>query len=482
MPNAECREGDARMKRAGEGIGRRAFVKQTGGAMLAAGMTARSYARVLGANDRIRLGQLGCGQRSHGHVHMTELAAKQMPVETVAVCDLWSLAREQRAAQVRRVFNLEPRSYKYCEEMLAQKDIDGVMIATGDFQHARLCAEVVQAEKDCYVEKPFANVLSEAIETRNLVKQSKQIVQMGTQHRSQPYPLAVRGILRSGRIGEIVHIEQEWNVNEERWRFTPMDTGLTDEMLTDLHMEWKEWLNGRASKLREEDTDWKRWLLGKPYRPFDPHVYLEFRLYKDYSSGIFDQWLSHGCDLVHLWTDESYPESVMATGGVFTWKDGRENPDTCVAAVTYPKGFLYTYKTTFGNSYRSFSRIQGRDGTIENFGGEGASLFSVSREGGRHEIEAPVHTRLPIVGPEKDGEEMVHVPGAPPPNSQGPDDDDADHLVNWLKAMQTRTQPNATVDHGFSHSVVCIMAAQSYWSGKRLYWDPRNERIVDHPV
>jgi predicted dehydrogenase len=469
-------------EKARPGSGRRTFVKQAGGAMLVAGMSAKSYARILGANDRIRLGQLGCGQRGRGHVHMAELAARQMPVEMAAVCDLWSLAREERAAQVRRAFKLEPQTYQYSEEMLARKDIDGVMIATGDFQHAKLCAEVVRAGKDCYVEKPFANVLAEAIEARDQVRQSGQVVQMGTQHRSQPYPLAVRDIIRSGRIGDVVHIEQEWNVNQERWRFTPMDTGLSDDMLKDGNMEWKSWLHGRPSKLREEDTDWKRWLLGKPYRPFDPHVYLEFRLYKDYSSGIFDQWLSHGCDLVHLWTDETYPESVAANGGVFTWKDERENPDTCVAAVTYPKGFLYTYKTTFGNSYRSFSRIQGRDGTIENYGGEGASLFSVTREGGRHEMEPPVYTRLPIAGPASDGEQIVHVAGAPPPDSRGPDDDDVDHLLNWLKAMQSRTQPNATVDHGFSHSIVCIMAAQSYWSGKKLYWDPRNEQIVDHPV
>jgi predicted dehydrogenase len=329
-------------------------------------------------------------------------------------------------------------------------------------------------------------VLSEAIETRDLVKQSKQIVQMGTQHRSQPYPLAVRDIIRSGRIGDIVHIEQEWNVNEERWRFTPMDTGINKERLMDIHMEWKQWLNGQPSKLREEDTDWKRWLLGKPDRPFDPHVYLEFRLYKDFSSGIFDQWLSHGCDMVHLWTDQAYPESVVANGGVFTWKDGRDNPDACVTAIVYPKGFLYTYKTIFGNSYRSFSRIHGRDGTIENYGGEGASLFTVTREGGRQEFDpydrGPVYTKLPIVGPADDGEEIVHVPGAPAPNSLGPDDDDVGHLVNWLQSMQTRTQPNATVDHGFSHALVCIMAAQSYWSGKKLYWDPHSEQIVDRPL
>jgi predicted dehydrogenase len=469
-----------------EEIDRRAFMKQAGGAMLAAGMSAKSYARVLGANDRINLGQLGCGDRSEGHVHMVQLASKQMPVETIAVCDIWSLARERRGAQVKKAFNLEPKAYKYSEEMLANKDIDGVMIATGDFQHAKLCIEVVKAGKDCYVEKPFANVLSEAIQARDTVKNCNQVVQMGTQHRSQPYPLAVRDIIRSGKIGDIVHIEQEWNVNEERWRFSPVDTGHSREMLVDKNMEWKQWLYDRKSKLREEDTDWNRWLLGKPYRPFDPHVYLEFRLYKDYSSGIFDQWLSHGSDMVHLWTDETHPESVVANGGIFTWKDGRENPDTCVAAVTYPKGFLYTYKTTFGNSYRSFSRIMGRDGTIENYGGEGASLFAVTREGGRQEYDptasGPVYKQLPIVGPAKDGEEIVRVPGAPEPDSLGPDDDDVTHLVNWLKAMQTRTQPNATVDHGFSHALVVIMAAQSYWSGKKLYWDPKNEQIVDHAV
>jgi len=465
------------------GTDRRTFMKQAAGTMLAAGMDARSYARVMGSNDRIRLAQLGCGARSQGHVHMVQLASRKLPVETVAVCDIWSLAREQRAAQIKEIFNLAPQSYKYSEDLLARNDIDGVMIATGDFQHAKLCADVVRAGKDCYVEKPFANVLSEAKEARDAVKASRQVVQMGSQHRSEPYQLAVRDIVRSGRIGAIVHIEQEWNVNEERWRFVNMDTGNSDAMEQDRNLEWKKWLFERKSKLREEDTDWDRWLSGKPHRPFDPHVYLEFRLYKDYSSGIFDQWMSHGCDLVHLWTDEAYPESVVANGGIYAWQDGRENPDTCVAAVTYPKGFLYTYKSVFGNSFRSFSRIQGRDGTIANYGGEGASLFTVSKEGGRDEFSGSVETEgVPLISPAADREEIVKVPGADPPSSLGPDDDSEVHIVNWLKAMHSRNQPNANVDHGFSHSIVTIMAAQSYWSGKRLYWNPLTEEIVDQPV
>jgi predicted dehydrogenase len=461
---------------------RRTFLKQATTTAIGAGLSARSYGRVLGANDRITLGQLGCGSRSQGHVHMVQMASRHTPVETIAVCDLWKMARDRRAAQVKQAFKLDPKRYQYSEQMLANKDIDGVMIATGDFQHAKLCIDVVKAGKDCYVEKPFANVLSEAKEARDVVKASKQVVQMGTQHRSEPYQLAVRDLVQSGRIGSVVHIEQEWNVNQERWRFVPYDIGLTDEMLEDRDMRWKEWL-ARPSQLKEEDTDWKRWLLGKPYRPFDPHVYLEFRLYKDFSSGIFDQWLSHGCDLVHLWTGETGPESVVANGGIFTWKDGRENPDTVVAAITYPKGFLYTFKVNFGNSFRSFSRIMGRDGTIANYGGEGATLYTVSKEGGRHESEGTEHSKgVPIVAPAADREQVVTVPGAPPPDSGEPNDDSLEHMMNWLKAMRARTTPNANIDHGFSHSVVSIMAAESYWTGKRLYWDPDTEEIVDQPV
>jgi hypothetical protein len=86
------------------------------------------------------------------------------------------------------------------------------------------------------------------------------------------------------------------------------------------------------------------------------------------------------------------------------------------------------------------------------------------------------------VSPTNDHEEVVHLAGAPTPDSNGPNDDDADHLMNWLTAMRARKEPNATVDHGFSHAIVIIMAAQSYWSGKRLYWDPGKEEILDHPV
>ena len=438
-------------------MNRRSFVTAS-----AAAMTAQLYSRILGANDRIRLGHLGCGDRSGSHVHMVQLAARQTPVESVAVCDLWSLARERRAAQVEKVFGAKPKAYQHYEDMLARPDIDGVMIATADFQHAQHCAAVVRAGKDCYCEKPFANSLKDAKEARAAAKASKQVVQIGTQHRTQPYPVAVRELIRAGRIGRVVKISQEWDVNMQRWR-------------------------GRAAvkELKEADTDWKRWLLDRPYQPFDPRVYLEFRLYRNFSSGIFDQWMSHASDLVHLWTGATYPESASANGGIVVWRDGRENPDTASVIFTYPQGFVHTYTTTFGNSYRSFTRIQGREGTIDYFGGEGASLFLQTKEGGPHEpdpagdIRKPRYLAPPGMGRVEDRAEIVKVPGAPPADNIGPDDDDAHHLCDWLDAMRSRKQPSATVDHGFSHSIACMMAAQSYWGGIRVYWDPEREEIVE---
>jgi hypothetical protein len=107
----------------------------------------------------------------------------------------------------------------------------------------------------------------------------------------------------------------------------------------------------------------------------------------------------------------------------------------------------------------------------------------VSKEGGRDEWSGSVETKsVPLISPVIDREEIVNVPDAEPPDSSGPGDDSEVHIMNWLKAMQSRNQPNATVDHGFSHSIVTIMAAQSYWSGKRLYWNPQTEEIVDQPV
>ena len=120
------------------------------------GLGAKSYARVIGSNDRINIGFLGCGARGRGHRNMVKMVEKEKNLGVVAVCDLWNVNREKAAADCREKFGTSVKQFKYSEEMLDMPDLDAVMIATGDHQHGYLMAEVVKTGKDCYCEKPMA--------------------------------------------------------------------------------------------------------------------------------------------------------------------------------------------------------------------------------------------------------------------------------------------------------------------------------------
>jgi len=427
---------------------RRTFLNRatlTAGAVAA---TASSYRRILGANDRISLGHIGVGNRGRGLARIAAQLRQLKNIEMTAVCDLWKVNREAAAAKASEVYGKPPRSFQYMEDLLALKDVDAVLISTADFQHSPHLKIVAEAGKDAYCEKPMANNLAEARAARDAVLQRNLIVQIGTQHRSEPYQIAVRDFIRTGALGEISKVEIVWNYHGPRWRGRP-----------------------EVKQIREQDTDWRRWLLHKPYRPFDPQQYFEFRLYRDFSSGIADQWMSHGIDLVHYFLEDDFPRSVVAHGGVFAWKDGRENPDTFHALLEYPKGFLVSYATSFGNDSDSFSRIMGKSATLINIGGEGSPRWKWIQEKGTHEDEPDV----------KRAEKYITLPGAEglPPTFIS--DDDLSHMSNWIDCLRSRKQPNATVRNGFAHSVAVIMAARAYREEKKLYWDPKSESIVDHP-
>ena len=195
------------------------FRRKVIGALAAPAMPASSYSRILGANDRIQIAQLGVGHRAAGHRAMLKLTAQtDSKFDLRSVCDLWSVNRDRAAADVQKIFGgARPKTFKYSEELLADKELDAVMIGTGDHQHARLLVEVVNAGKDCYCEKPMANTLEDAKLARDTVKASKQVVQMGSQWLSCPYQQQVREIVRSGKLGKIVAIDQSWNYNGPRW-------------------------------------------------------------------------------------------------------------------------------------------------------------------------------------------------------------------------------------------------------------------------
>jgi predicted dehydrogenase len=447
----------------GNQLGRRSFL--TAGAA-ALGTTAISYGRIIGANDRISLAHIGVGRRGRELAAIAAGLKDGHRVEMTAVCDLWKVHRERAVETAAHAYSRAPRAFQYHEDLLALNDVDAVIISTGDFQHAPLLKLAAEAGKDVYCEKPMANVLEEGRAARDAVRSHKCIVQIGTQHRSEPYQIAAKESIARGTLGKVSKVEIVWNYHGPRWR-------------------------GRSEvkQIREEDTDWAKWLLNKPYRPFDPRLYFEFRLYKDFSSGIADQWMSHGIDLVHYFMDDHFPTSVVAHGGVYAWHDGRETPDTFQALLEYPKGFLVSYSTSFGNDSTSSTRIMGDKATMINSGGEGSQRWKVVEEKGTHEGNPFVHRAEKQIKLTGEARHAMPVPqrllaGAVEKTYGGlpfTSDSNSCHMKNWFECLRSRNQPNATVEHGFAHSVAVIMAARAQQEGRKLYWDCAAEQILDTP-
>jgi predicted dehydrogenase len=443
---------------------RRRFIRNTASAAAGAAVvatTARSYGRILGANDRIQIGQIGCSDRAFGLREMLKATAETFDpnFDLRSVCDIWSVNREKGARHAEELFGRRPREFKYSEEMLADEELDAVMIATGDHQHARLLAEVARAGKDAYCEKPMANTLEDARLARDAVRGSSCVAQMGSQWLSCPYQQRVREIVRSGRLGRITRIEQSWNFNGPRWRL-PADPDI--------------------AAIREEDTDWERWLLGRPWRPFDPRVYFEFRICRDFSGGITDQWYSHGAGLAHFYLDRFIPDDTVASGGIFAWHDERENPDTfeCLSAFR-EKEVLYSYASSYGNSHGDHTIIRGTEGTLYSPGGEGSPRWYFAPETRSAWGTNVVFDRRAETDPEP---ELVMPPGREgeiPPVRQ--DDNLKAHTDNWISCLRTRATPNGSIESGFAHSVAVVMATRSYREGKKLYWDRDREEIVEQP-
>jgi predicted dehydrogenase len=437
-------------------VSRRNFIGTAAVSVLPA---ARSYGRIAGANDRIQIGQIGCGSRGAEHRQLLKLSAEaDRNFDLRSVCDIWSVNRERAAEDAKRLFGARPKTFKYSEEMLADRELDAVMIGTGDHQHAKLLAEVVRAGKDCYCEKPMANTLEDAKLARDAVVASKQVVQMGSQWLSCPYQHRVRDIVRSGKLGKIVSISQSWNFNGPRWHVPKSEDVAT---------------------IREQDTDWNRWLLGRRWRLFDPRVYFEFRIFKDFSGGITDQWYSHGSGLAHFYLDTFTPDDTVANGGIFAWHDVRENPDTfqCVSTFT-DKQVLYTFSTTFGSGYGNHTMIRGTHGTLYSPGGEGSPqwwFIAENKSFWESNVVFDLHS-------EKAKRELVTIPGRPevPPVKQ--EDNLKDHTDDWFRCMRSRKATNGNIQTGFGHAVAAVMATRSYREGKKLYWDRKGEQILEHPV
>jgi predicted dehydrogenase len=446
---------------------RRDFIKASvaGAAGIAISSRASSNAKILGANDRVRVAIVGPGDRARDALIPAFLKlANGLNFEPVAVCDIWNKRRDEGAAFVTQQADKfkvstggeQLAKARNTEELYSMKNIDAVIIATADFQHAYHCMEAVRAGKDVYVEKPFANTMNDARQALKLVKGSKQIVQVGTQRRSTPSYMRAYEFIKSGKFGDIVMADMTWNVNQPgRWRRPSL-----------------------VPLLKEQDTDWKRFLINRPNDSFDARKYLEFRLFWPYSSGIPDQWMVHQIDTVHWFTGFNHPASVVANGGIYLWRDGRKNFDTMTAVFDYGdaakggKGFQVVYSSRQTNSAGDVKEIY-----YSNGGSLNLDSNKVGPEGGLEERYAKAMGKAPFLLPEMSLVEKETVK-AETSASTGVDNSTLAHMRNWMECVRTRKAPNADIHAAYNHSVALCMTIAALQTGKRITFDEAKQDVV----
>src|SRR5690554_6464547 len=440
---------------------RREFIKKsiltTAGisSLGAVGFSAKSYGKIIGANDRVNVGIVGYSSRCRSSLIPSMLNhSKALNFEFTAVSDIWNRRRDEAVAYVKEKAGVDIAAARNNEELYERKDVDAVIISTADFQHALHCKEAVEAGRDVYVEKPFAETMEDNRAAREAVERTGKIVQVGSQRRSGANYHAANDFIRSGKFGDIVMVEMSWNVNQPgRWRLPRL-----------------------TKDIREQDTDWKRYLMNRPYEPWDPRKYLEYRLFWPYSSGIPGQWMAHQIDTVHWFTDLPHPRSVVANGGIYLWNDGRTNPDTLTAIMDYgpaddpTKGFQVQYSSRFTNSAGGVKELY-----FSNGGSLNLDTNEVTSEGGltqRMADEMGMKENLlePFTLANAAKIETSADTGGDPMTSL--------HMLNWMECVRSRKKPNADVVAGYNHSVANIMGHTAYETGKRVTFDDEKQEVV----
>ncbi|MBZ0256859.1 Gfo/Idh/MocA family oxidoreductase [bacterium] len=407
-------------------LGRRSFVAQSLAVTAGMSFTAASYARVAGSNERIAIGLIGCGNRGS---HLRGEALKhgdEANSHVVAVCDIWKVPRAAAAQHVSDIQGNAPKQYVDYRKLLEHEGLHGVIIATPDHQHPIMLRDAAQCHLDAYVEKPLAINFDDLCEAYDAVKSNHTLFQAGTQLRSLPSFTGCRELVRSGRLGRILRVEQARN------EYLPY------------------WYQYRR-EIHQEDTDWNAFIMHAPFQKWDPEVYTAWMGYRPFSNGAFGGLMSHFTDLVHYITGSTLPSSAVAISWENQLQDSFTVPDSVQAVFDYPEGFSVSYQTTTGNG--------------------GAKSFRLVAANGILDMQDWYH---PVLS----GEGSQEKDAIQANEAVSPVDHDK-HMLDFLKCIRSRKQPNANIDAGFSHAITAIMADEALLRGKRITFDATQRKLVE---
>jgi len=382
-------------------------------------MTAASYSRILGANDTIRLGVIGCGGRGRG---VSGIFAKNSDLRIVALCDVWS----QRVAQAAETLHAsDAAKFSDHRKLLDEDQTDAIYIATPDHWHCPIAIDAINSGKDVYCEKPLSLTIGEGPTVVSAARENNRICQTGMQQRSGATFIQAREeYFKTNKLGKITLVRTVWNGNGAHLMKAPA-----------------------SMATKPADLDWNRYLGRAKWRDWDPQQYWNFRAYLDFGGGQITDLFTHWIDTVHMLMEQDNPISAVAAGGVYHYLDGRTAPDTISVALEYPKNWTATFEATLAPGANGAGMtFYGTEGRMEI--GRGGFTFTPSGRGAK-----PVEVKATV-------EQTV------------------EHVRNFLDCVKSRKTPNGDVYVGHRSAQASHLGNIAWEQKRRLKFDPVEEEIL----
>ncbi len=432
---------------------RRQFIQHVGAGAVAAAAAASTplaagertrvlpaSSRILGANERLNVGFIGCGGRMNTHIdHIVRRGREKGDVQAVAVNDIW----EKRKKDARERAKVDEKAvYHDYREICQRADVDIVVISSPDHWHFDHAMAALKAGKDVYLEKPMTYTLDEARQIAEAVKSSGRVLQVGSQYTSLDHFWKAKKIVADGLIGEVVWASGGFGRNRN-------ETG-----------EWNYKIDGDAN---EKNLDWKAFLGSAPSRPWEPARYFRWRKYWNYSGGIATDLFYHTVSPLLLAIGPEFPIRATASGGIYVQKD-REVPDTFFMNVDYPEWTMQL----------ACSVASGTGAPLVLHGSKGTIFVGLDSEAFNNETIDVVPDK-----PYRDefikqaGGETLKVPVKPFVRGEHP------HMDNFLDCVRSRQEPHLPADLGYKAMAAIAMGVQSYRTGKVLTFDTQTQRVTD---
>ncbi len=409
----------------------------------------------------------------------TFLEQEDLNVQITAVCDVFD-AHAREAVESFTTDDIKVKSYKYHEDLLADNNVDGVIIATPDHWHAPIAMDALRAGKHVYVEKPMTHNIKETYDLRDAVVSSGKVFQVGHQHRQTQSFLTAQDVIQKNILGHVSLITANTNRNSDNgaWQYT-------------IHPE-----------ANPQTIDWDRFIGNAPMTDFNTEHFFRWRKWWAYGSGLSGDLMSHDYDRINCVLKMGIPKSVTASGGIYTHRDGRNVPDVMQVNMDFPdfttgtsqesgkeKGMTMVYSATLGNQFSRGTTLMGHDATMEL--GNSLTIYPDQRSTRFAEMleSGQINSNLPIYqyDPASSGLDGVTSATAKYFADKGllwtyRDGRRVDsthlHLREWLSCIRNGGTPSCDIVAGFEEAITSHMGGISYKLGRRIDWDEEKGEIV----